>query len=515
MKTFSPTFHISIILPAILCFQLSMAQETVVSQFTSIITEDELRQHVYTLAADSMEGRFTGAPGQKKAAKYIASEFDKAGVGLISGTERFQEFNLEKCNWYLGQISRKQNILNYPHDFILLDEPLEGRKNYNAVFGGFGLVNNAYSDLNTIDIEGKVVVAFSGEPKNNNKVYAISGGKETSRDSRYYNKFRTAAKMGAKGMILIAPKNKDFKKYHKQVMENRARREISYPGNFDTTEFFGAYTTIAEAALLFDISEKELLRAYAEQIDITNSGLMGKEAAITVNFKRDCSSIETENVVGFVEGSEKKDEYIVVAAHYDHLGKKDKKIYNGADDNASGTAAIIEIAEAFKEAKKEGFGPSRSVIFLLVSAEELGLYGSRYFTENCPVDMENIYAVLNIDMIGRVTDRYKDNPNYIWGWGYNSEELVEIARNQTAVTAPSLNFHITYSERKGGGSDHYYFVKQGIPAIFYFTGIHKDYHEPGDVPKKVLYSRMEKITRSIFATAYYLANRDEPLVVEE
>jgi Zn-dependent M28 family amino/carboxypeptidase len=129
--------------------------------------------------------------------------------------------------------------------------------------------------------------------------------------------------------------------------------------------------------------------------------------------------------------------------------------------------------------------------------------------------MEKVYAVLNVDMIGRFDDRFKDDPEYIWGWGYNSPELVEIARNQTALTAPGLDFKITYSERRGGGSDHYYFVKRGIPAIFYFTGIHKDYHEPGDVPKKLLYTRMEKITRSIFSTAYYLANREETLITEE
>ncbi len=491
------------------------AQETLVNQFTSTITEEELRDHVYTLAADSMEGRFTGEKGQKRAADYIAAEFDRSGVATITGEERFQEFRLEKCTWYLGQLSHRQKILNYPNDFVLLDEPLEGRKNLEAVFGGFGLMTDSYSDLAGLDVEGKVIIAFSGEPEREDGKYAVSGTDEVSRASRFWMKFRKARELGAAGMILLAEKDRDFNKYQKQYQENRKRRGIDYPDTKDTVDFFGLYTTTGNAAILLDVDEKELLRAHEGLGKEQGSEILGKEENITLNFRKNCSYINTENVAGFVEGSGRKDEYIVVVAHYDHLGKDGRKVYSGADDNASGTAAVMEIAEAFENAADEGFRPQRSVIFLLVSAEELGLYGSRYFTENSPVPLDKIYAVLNIDMIGRYTDRFKDDTDYIWGWGYRSKEIVEVARQQTSVTAPGLDFKITYSDRRGGGSDHYYFVKEGIPGIFFFTGTHKDYHQTGDVPKKLLYGRMEKIVRSIFATAYHLANREQPLVIEE
>lgn len=505
------------LLAALACLPAStlLSQETLISGITSSITEEELRAHVYTLASDSMEGRFTGTAGQQRAAAYLASEFGNSGVNTLAGDTYYQDFTLNQCTWYLGQISRQQNMLNYPYDFIFADEPLEGRGSYKAVFGGFGLMTEEYSDLEGLDVHGKVIIAFAGEPEGDDGKYLISGQDEPSQKSRYYMKFMMARELGAKGMILVNHKNKTFKRYQEQVLENRKRSGLSYPGDADTADFFGVFTTPASASLLLGITEKELLRSMGDLGRFRTSDLLGRESDITVNFKRNCSVVETENVAGWVEGTTRKDEYIVVVAHYDHLGMKGKKVYYGADDNASGTAAVLEIAEAFKKAAQEGFRPARSVVFLLVSAEEVGLYGSRYFVENCPVPLDKIYAVLNIDMIGRYSDRFKDDTGYIWGWGYLSKDLVEVAREQTSVTAPGLDFKITYSDRRGGGSDHYYFVREGIPAIFYFTGIHKDYHEPGDVPKKLLYGRMEEITRSIFATAYFLANRDEPLVVEE
>lgn len=234
--------------------------------------------------------------------------------------------------------------------------------------------------------------------------------------------------------------------------------------------------------------------------------------------------VEAENVVGWIEGTDKKDEFVVVSAHYDHEGIIDGKIYFGADDNASGTSAVLEIAEAFMLAKKAGFPPRRSIVFLLVAGEEVGLLGSRYYTDFEPLfPLAKTIANLNIDMIGRVDDNYlrKKDPNYIYIIG--SDVLsVELDSLQRAVNEKYLQIHLDYTyndprhpERLYYRSDHYNFAKKNIPVIFYFSGLHSDYHQPTDTPEKINYPKLAKIARLIFLTAWELANKDAPLKLKD
>ena len=224
--------------------------------------------------------------------------------------------------------------------------------------------------------------------------------------------------------------------------------------------------------------------------------------------------IKGENIIGFIEGSDLKDEIVVITAHYDHLGVKDSLIYNGADDNGSGTVAIMEIAEAFMLAKKEGKGPRRSILIMPVSAEEKGLLGSKYYVENPIYPLENTIANLNVDMIGRIDD-YHNNPNYIYLIGSDrlSTELHDISEE---VNNKYINLELDYKyndendpNRYYYRSDHYNFAKNNIPVIFYFNGVHADYHKPSDTIDKIHFPKVEKISRYIFLTAWALANRDE------
>jgi len=224
--------------------------------------------------------------------------------------------------------------------------------------------------------------------------------------------------------------------------------------------------------------------------------------------------IRGENIIGFIEGSDLKDEIVVITAHYDHLGIKDSLIYNGADDNGSGTVAIMEIAEAFMLAKKEGKGPRRSILIMPVSAEEKGLLGSKYYTENPIYPLENTIANLNVDMIGRI-DSYNNNPNYIYLIGSDrlSTELHDISE---AVNDKYINLELDYKYNEEDDpnryyyrSDHYNFAKNNIPVIFYFNGVHADYHKPSDTIDKIYFPKVQKISRYIFLTAWELANRDE------
>ncbi|MBL86399.1 MAG: peptidase M28 [Winogradskyella sp.] len=229
---------------------------------------------------------------------------------------------------------------------------------------------------------------------------------------------------------------------------------------------------------------------------------------------------DSQNVIAYIEGSEFPDEYIYITAHSDHEGVKEGEIYPGADDNGSGTAAVFEMAEAFKKAVEDGNGPKRSIVFLHVTGEEVGLHGSRYYTNNPIFPIEDTVSTLNIDMIGRVDSRHKDNEDYVYVIGADriSTELHFVVQeaNYNFVNLEldyefnAENDHNRYYYR----SDHYNFATKGIPVVFFFNGEHEDYTKPTDTADKINYPLLAKRTKLIFATAWYLANAPERLKPE-
>lgn len=230
--------------------------------------------------------------------------------------------------------------------------------------------------------------------------------------------------------------------------------------------------------------------------------------------------INGENVLGYIEGSDLKEELIIITAHYDHLGKHDSLIFNGADDDASGTVAAMEIAEAFMLAKKEGFGPRRSVLIMAVSGEEKGLLGSKYYTDHPIFPLKNTVANLNIDMIGRIGD-FHTHPNYVYLIGSDmlSTDLHNLSEE---VNKKHINLELDYTfnseddpNRYYYRSDHYNFAKNNIPVIFYFNGIHEDYHKTTDTIEKIDFDKIQKIARLIFLTAWEVVNRDERILVDK
>ena len=224
--------------------------------------------------------------------------------------------------------------------------------------------------------------------------------------------------------------------------------------------------------------------------------------------------IRGENVLGYIEGTDLKDELIIITAHYDHLGKHDTLLFNGADDDGSGTVAIMEIAEAFMLAKRDGKGPRRSILIMPVSGEEKGLLGSKYYTDNPVFPLRKTIANLNIDMIGRIDNMHLDgNYVYLIGSDMLSKELHNISEkiNKKHI---GLELDYTYNteddpHRYYYRSDHYNFAKNNIPVIFYFNGVHEDYHKTTDTIEKIDFNKIEKITRFVFLTAWELANREE------
>ena len=260
----------------------------------------------------------------------------------------------------------------------------------------------------------------------------------------------------------------------------------------------------------------------------SNDGSYFQKMTVT---DRSGNSIDSYNVLAYIEGSDIADELLVITSHLDHIGiEDDGQINNGADDDGSGTVAMMEIAEAFIEAKEDGNGPRRSVLFLHVSAEEKGLLGSKYYTDNPIYPLANTVANLNIDMIGRVDSLHIEQPDYIYLIGSDilSEDLHEVSEkaNQDYVgltidyryndpTTLVYEFGRWRENRYYYRSDHYHFIKNNIPAIFYFNGTHKDYHAPTDTVEKINYALLEKRTRLIFHTAWEIVNRKERLTLKE
>ncbi len=293
--------------------------------------------------------------------------------------------------------------------------------------------------------------------------------------------------------------------------------------------------TITEAEL------KEMLYIYAsDEMEGRNTGEPGQKKAVAylrdyykaqnipsgtkddtyfqivpeTYFRKNSGLKASENVLAFIEGSEKPEEILVLSAHLDHVGiDKDGNVYNGADDDGSGTVALLEIAEAFKMAKEAGMGPKRSILFLHVTGEEKGLYGSKYYTEYPVYPLENTIANLNIDMIGRNDEDHMNDNDYLYLIGSKmlSQELHDVS---AAINKKYFDMNLDYRYDAPNDpnkfyyrSDHYNFAKNNVPVIFYFNGVHEDYHRISDTPDKINYPLLTERTRLIFATAWELANR--------
>ena len=230
---------------------------------------------------------------------------------------------------------------------------------------------------------------------------------------------------------------------------------------------------------------------------------------------------DSENILAFIEGSEKPNEIVVVSAHYDHVGMQGGKIHPGADDDGSGTVAVMAIAQAFQKAKKAGKGPKRSILFLHVTAEEKGLFGSSYYSDNPVFPLANTVVDLNIDMVGRIDPLHKDNPNFVYVVGSDmlSSQLKEVIERKNKEVS-NLFLDYKYDDPKDPDriyyrSDHYNFAKHNIPIAFFFDGIHEDYHKPTDTPDKIDYPLLQKRAQLVFAAAWDLANRPDRIVVDK
>lgn len=503
------------------------------TKYAATITPEDLKKHLVIIASDSLEGRDTGSPGQKKAAEYVSKYFKEYGLQPIAtdtdGSKTFlQKYKLYKKSWSDVYVKAAGKKYEFNKDFYLngilnvTDEVAT-----DVIFAGFGIEEASYNDYANLDVKGKSIIIFEGEPKNADGKYLLSGTDAKSKWSAptsWQNKAKLAIEKGAKYIFVITDKTGDElnKEIRQRVVMSRRFSAPTLKPIQESPNGLAAFVLSPEvAAQVLNTSVSKLKKVKSEIEKKGKPASKALKGSVAIKAERVDETIDTENVAAFLEGSDKKEEVLVISAHLDHIGiSPNGEINNGADDDGSGTVSLLELAEAFSKAKAEGKGPRRSILFLNVTGEEKGLFGSEYYSENPLLPLKNTIANLNIDMIGRVDDAHKADPKYVYLIGSDklSSDLHNISEE---ANKKYVNYKLDYTfndpkdpNRFYYRSDHYNFAKVGIPVIFYFTGVHEDYHRPGDDVEKIMFDKQAPIVKLVFHTAWELVNREGRIVVD-
>jgi hypothetical protein len=470
------------------------AQDAQAIKYASTITASDLERHLTYLASDELEGRDTGAKGQKMAAEYLANFYKGLGLaGPVNGSY-FQPFDLAsvtypEVNLTVGTKKMVNNV-----DFIFLgDGDMKKAEKSDVVF--LGLVSD--ENLSKVNVKQKLV-----------GIWAIGG--------RAQGDIEKVMKAGAAGVLVV-------------TMEGQA--------NFDRVA--NRYKAMSEMGRLgfkketkqepvFLISTDKMSEIFGTPVDVLKEAAKNNPESIksqkgSYQIKKNIKTVATENVMAFLEGTDKKEEVLVISSHYDHVGIDSQgRINNGADDDGSGTVSVMEIAEAFALAAKDGRKPRRSILFLNVTGEEKGLLGSEYYSDHPIFPLENTVNNINIDMVGRIDYEYQKEENQDYVYVIGSEMLssqLKVINEYNNITYTNLKLDYRYDAEDDPNrfyyrSDHYNFAKHNIPVIFFFNGVHDDYHQHTDTVDKIEFPLMTKRAKLIFHTAWDLANRDQRTPVD-
>lgn len=471
-------------------------------KYAETITEADLKAHLYTLAGAEYEGRETATEGQRKAAAYIENHF--RSLGLLPGNNGSyqQAFPVYRDSLVNATLQVNGNAFALNTDFQPMLRQTHTAAGYfsEVVFVGHGIKDENWDDYAGVDVTGKAVIMLDGAPSNYK-----SSARGFMAPAGNFGKMNTAAKKGAAAVFMVA------QGFPRQPMPAQGNMYVNLYADQQGPALYAISAKLADA-----ISGSK----WAELVTKGKSDKVGSqvfksniyhETIKKVNF------LESTNVMGVIEGSDKKDEWLIITAHYDHLGKRGNVIYYGADDDGSGTTGVLEIAEAFAKAKAAGHGPRRNVLIMTVSGEEKGLWGSEWYSDHPTVPLEKVTADLNIDMIGRTdTERTKpDTLNYVYVVGDDkiSTELKPLSEGVNKKYV-KMTLDYMFNDPKDPNqiyfrSDHYNFARKGVPVIFYYDGMLKaDYHKPTDTPDKINYTLHKRRTQLVFHTAWEMANRD-------
>lgn len=455
--------------------------------FAKTITVNDLKKHLYIVASAEMEGRETATPGQRKAAAYIENHFKQLDLqpGNNGSYQMFFDVYQDSLTDATLEVNGKAFQLDKDFNPSIGNIPATLRFSEVVLIG-----SNSIDSIKNANLAGKLLMIVGIVPSGSR---AQGGGLLATLQSK-----------GIAGILSVSsvyPRSNPLNRKGNQTI-NGFRRSLS-PQQYSISE------NVAKAIIG---NEYDNVKGNASIVKTF-------PANILLEVKKTTLTAQSSNVIGVLPGTDLKDEYLFITAHYDHLGKRDSVIYYGADDDGSGTVGVLEIAEAFTKAKAAGKGPRRSIVFMTVSGEEKGLWGSEYYSSNPIFPLDKTTADLNIDMIGRSDkDRKGDTTNYVYVVGDDklSSELKPISESvNKKYTKLELDYKFNDPNDKNRiyyRSDHYNFAKQGVPIIFYYDGmLGADYHRPTDTPDKINYPLLAKRAQLVFYTAWEMANKNEML----
>lgn len=458
-------------------------------KFAKTITPDDLKRRLYIVAGPEMEGRETATPGQKKAAAYIESQFKE--LGLLPGNNGSYQmyYNVYQDSLTGASLEVNGQAFQLDKDFnpSIANIPATMRFSEVVLVG-----TNALDSVKNANLAGKLVMITGNLPMRRSRqqgegLYEVLQNKGIAGILLVNNAYPRTTPMNRKGNQTLSGFRKALAPQQYFISDKIAKAIIG--NDYDAVK-----------------SNTALVKAY--------------DADVLLDLQKVTQTLQSSNVLGLLPGTDLKDQYLFITAHYDHLGKRgDSVIYYGADDDGSGTVSVLELAEAFTKAKAAGKGPRRSIVFMTVSGEEKGLWGSDYYSSHPVFPLDQTTADLNIDMIGRSdSSRKGDTLNYVYVVGDDklSSDLKPISEAANKkYTKLELDYKFNDPNDRNRiyyRSDHYNFAKKGVPIIFYYDGmLGADYHKPTDTPDKINYPLLAKRAQLVFYTAWEMANRNDML----
>jgi hypothetical protein len=484
---------------------IAQKKDKTAEKMAKTITAEDMKKHLYIIASKEMEGRETPSAGLDKAAAYIESQFK--AMGLLPGNKDSyrQQYPLFRDSMTGASLKINGTALELNKDYQPQTNNYAATMRFSeVVFAGYGISDgDKRDDYKNLKVAGKLVLIIDGTPAD----YKPSQQGFASPASSF-GKMNAAMSKGAAGLLIV------YTNFPRRIMNTNSNWSMN---GYKASQTPFTFTISAEtAAKIMGEDGKNLL----DKVKAGSLAAKTYTAEVDMEFAKISKTAYASNVIGMVEGSDLKDEYVFITGHYDHLGKRDTVIYYGADDDGSGTTGVLEMAEAFAKAKQAGKGPRRTMVFMTVSGEEKGLWGSGYYGNHPIFPLEKTTVDLNIDMIGRsdASRKQGDSTNYVYVVGddkiSSDLKLISEAANKL-YTKMELDYK--FNDPKDPNriyfrSDHYNFAQKGVPIIFYYDGmLGADYHKPTDTPDKINYNLMVKRTQLIFYTAWEMANRNDML----
>lgn len=468
---------------------VSYSQEVdLAKKYSTYINEADLKKNLSIIASDDYLGRETGKQGQKMTAEFLTNYFKKLGCGFAPGMNSYeQHFDVIESTPG-GTMSLSGLNLNFKTDFIY------------------------YGSKSRIDLDNIPVYSTEQLSKVDDKPCYVVHNLRSMEVRKEVSALKKELPKHVKGIILVSDKYDSLYEYLEHYVTTKTmtladqKKKEEFPILFVKESSLEALKKKSNGFLI----GKGKVMKFLKPVFTLNAVLNTQEERLT-----------SSNVLAYIEGSDPvlSKEVVIITAHYDHIGVDNGLVFNGADDDGTGTVALLELAEAFMEAKKNGEGPKRSILIMPVSGEEKGLLGSDYYSSHPVIPLGNTVADLNIDMIGRNDIAHDKDTNYIYIIGSNmlSDGLHEAnERANEKYTRIKLDYKFNSLSDPNQfyyRSDHYNFAKHSIPVIFYFSGVHEDYHQATDDVEKIIFSKVEKVAKLVFFTAWDLSDAAKRITV--